>query len=265
MSTYDVERSKCINSRRTLARIENGQVTSMPYTVIGGLARLYGADTALASELERMYRAADEPGWYEEYGQAVREGFATFAEAEQTADRMCLYDPGVITGLCQIDAYASALFLLHPLYDKTGVEPARRFRKRRQRDYWGRVEREGGPQTTIILSETTVRRPVGGVEVLAAQLGRLRELARLPGVDLRILPLSVEDHPAPDAGSFTIFDFNDPLDPDIVYFEHLDGCRYVETIAAVAAYRVVFDALHDHAIAVEEFLGGHFPVAQIEP
>ncbi|GIG64718.1 transcriptional regulator [Phytomonospora endophytica] len=264
LSTYDVERSGRIKSRRTLNRIENGQPTSMPFTVIGGLARLYGADTAVTSELERMYRAADEPGWYEEYGQGVREGFGLFAEMEQTADRLLIFDPGLVTGLCQTDSYATALYRQHPLSDKGSIDVARSFRQRRQRDYWDRVGKHAGA-TTIVLGEAALLRPVGGPEVLAAQRDRLTKLGRLPQVDLRVLPLARGDHPAPDSGPFTILEFDDSLDPDVVYLESLDGCRYVEVASAVAAYREVLNVIRDHAIPVEEFPGGYFPVAQVDP
>ncbi|MEV0644852.1 helix-turn-helix transcriptional regulator [Phytomonospora sp. NPDC050363] len=254
MSTYDVERSGRIKSRRTLARIENGEATSMPFTVIGGLARLYGADTAVTSELERMYRQADDPGMWEEYGQGVREGFALFAEMEQTADRLLIFDPELVTGLLQTDDYATALYRRHPLSDKGSLEQARRFKQRRQRDYWERVGKVDGPSTTIILDEAAIRRPVGGPEVLYGQLLQLRDAAVLPRVTLLVVPMLLADHPAPEATACTILEFNDPLDPDVVYLESLDGCRYIEKPSAVAAYRDVLNVIRDHAIPIEEFL-----------
>ncbi|MEU8405128.1 Scr1 family TA system antitoxin-like transcriptional regulator [Micromonospora sp. NPDC048842] len=56
---------------------------------------------------------------------------------------------------------------------------------------WQRAE---SPQCVFVLDETALRRPIGGPAVLDAQLGRLMELAVMPSVRLRVVPLDAGAH-----------------------------------------------------------------------
>lgn len=60
-----------------------------------------------------------------------------------------------------------------------------------------------------IVDEAALHRPVGGRDVMKAQLGRLAEAVGLPQVTVQALPYDVGGHPGM-AGSFVILRFGEP-------------------------------------------------------
>ena len=46
------------------------------------------------------------------------------------------------------------------------------------------------PRLNVVLNEAILRRPVGGSQVMAAQLDSLAAAAGLPNVELRVVPFS---------------------------------------------------------------------------
>lgn len=63
------------------------------------------------------------------------------------------------------------------------------------------------PALQVALNESVLRRPVGGAEVMAAQLDRLAETSELPNVSLRVVPFAAGFHPGILSGSFNILRF----------------------------------------------------------
>ena len=103
-----------------------------------------------------------------------------------------------------------------------------------------------------VLGEGALTRPVGGSDVLKAQLEHLRVTARGDHVEIRVLPFSIGAHAAM-AGAFRILDFDDPEDPDIVYLESHVGALYLEEPDEVDEYRRVFDLIRADSVPLEEF------------
>jgi hypothetical protein len=68
------------------------------------------------------------------------------------------------------------------------------------------------PALQVALNESALRWPVGGGSIMAAQLDRLAEAARLPNVSLRVVPFSAGFHPGILSGSFNLLRF--PLNGD---------------------------------------------------
>ena len=83
------------------------------------------------------------------------------------------------------------------------------------------------PRVWSVVDEAALRRPVGGVRVMQAQLRRLAEVAELPNVTLQVVPFRAGGHDAA-GGSFTILRFSEPDVPDVVYIEQLTGAIYLE-------------------------------------
>ena len=95
---------------------------------------------------------------------------------------------------------------------------------------------------TVILSETLVRCPVGGEDVMAEQLRHLAGLAALPNVRLRVIPLSAGMHPGVITGPFTLLRFplngqGEETDPDTVCTSGLSGELYLDSRDEVQPYR----------------------------
>jgi hypothetical protein len=82
---------------------------------------------------------------------------------------------------------------------------------------------------------------------MRAQLGKLAEVADRGQVTLQVLPAGAAARVHP-VSSFTMLDFADPVDPPVVYTEHLTGGLLLDDPDEVRTYSVVFDRLRAAAL-----------------
>ena len=93
----------------------------------------------------------------------------------------------------------------------------------------------------MVLNESILRRPVGGREVMAAQLDALAEAASLPNVSLRVVPFSAGRHHGMMTGPFEILRFpvngdGQDSEPPTVYVDGFTGDLYLDKPAEVERY-----------------------------
>jgi hypothetical protein len=106
---------------------------------------------------------------------------------------------------------------------------------------------------SAVLDEAVLRREVGGPEVMARQLERLMEAARLPQVRLQVLPFSAGAHVGL-TGPFVIFSFPSTSDLDVVVLDQLTSSLYLERKEDLMAYSEAFNTLQMHALSPEDTL-----------
>jgi hypothetical protein len=114
-----------------------------------------------------------------------------------------------------------------------------------------------------VLDEGVLARPVGGADVMRAQLDQVLTRARLPHVTIQVLPFRVGGHPAME-GSFSIIHFADRADPDMVFSAMATGGAFQEKAEDVGRYNLIFEGLRDVALSpdeslklIEEWQGSH--------
>jgi transcriptional regulator with XRE-family HTH domain len=236
--------------RSTLWRIEAGRAKVRPSTV-RALCWLYDADDATSDALYAMACRAEQPGWWEEYRGDLPTWFTLYVELEAAARRISTYQPSVVDGLLQTPDYAQAVFAAgYPRLTADDVERQVAIRVQRQQQL---LTREDPVRLSVVLCESVLQRAVGGPGVLAAQREHLRTLNERGTVDLRVLTFAAGAHPAV-RGQFTVLDLDGDADPDVVYFESLQGGRYLETSSDLALYRGIFAELRERATPLEEYL-----------
>jgi hypothetical protein len=104
-----------------------------------------------------------------------------------------------------------------------------------------------------VLDEAVLRREVGGPEIMARQLERLAEAARLPQVRLQVLPFAAGAHIGL-TGPFVVFSFSNTSDLNVVVLDHLTSSFHLERKEDSEAYTEAFDALRFHALSIEDSL-----------
>lgn len=104
-----------------------------------------------------------------------------------------------------------------------------------------------------MLDEAVLRRAVGGRRVMREQLRHLTRLARLPHVNLQLLPFSVGGYVGL-TGPFVIFSFPSTSDLDVVVLDHLTSSLYLERKEDLEAYSSAFRTLQAHALSPEHSL-----------
>ncbi|WP_245872256.1 DUF5753 domain-containing protein, partial [Streptomyces alboverticillatus] len=94
--------------------------------------------------------------------------------------------------LLQTEDYARAVLRAGmPHAREADVERAVTVRRERQ----GLLTREKAPLLWVVMDETVLRRPIGGPDVMRAQLDRLVEATDMPNVRLQFMPFAAGPHP----------------------------------------------------------------------
>jgi Predicted transcriptional regulators len=107
---------------------------------------------------------------------------------EQEATYLKSYEPILVPGLFQTEAYARAILQSEPGLTSVQVEERVSARMERKAIF----TRTNPPQIIAILDEGVLHRPVGSLEIMRDQLEHLLELAQYPHVTLQMVPYSAQ-------------------------------------------------------------------------
>ncbi|CAL9376521.1 helix-turn-helix transcriptional regulator [Streptomyces levis] len=236
-----------------VSRIETGTSGVKPADVRLLLDAYRVADTQLRDLLMVLAGSDDTGGrhhWWHAYRGVLPPTYRDFISLESQASAMRTLETTVVPGLLQTPEYARAV-------TRAAVEglPEDRLdtlvevRLARQD-----VLRADPPlELSAVLDEAVLRREVGGPGVMARQLERLVEAARLPQVRLQVLPFAAGAHIGV-TGPFVIFSFSSTSDLDVVVLDHLTSSLYLERKEDLQAYTEAFNALQIHALSPEDSL-----------
>lgn len=200
--------------------------------------------------LVRSEEAGDRHRWWHAYRGVLPSTYRDFISLESQASAMRTLETTVVPGLLQTPEYARAVTraAVHGL-DEERLDALVEVRLARQD-----VLRSDPPlELSAVLDEAVLRREVGGPEVMARQLERLTEAARLPQVRLQVLPFGAGAHVGL-TGPFVIFSFPSTSDLDVVVLDQLTSSLYLERKEDLMAYTEAFDTLRFHALSPEDSL-----------
>ncbi|MFJ4921606.1 DUF5753 domain-containing protein [Streptomyces sp. NPDC088725] len=228
----------------TIRRMENSEVSlKIPYVRV--LLRTYGVAEKEAEEFVTLVKAANRPGWWHRYRDALPGWFSAYVSLEDEASLIRTYEPHYVPGLLQTEEYARGVLSAGFHRDPEEVERRVALRTKRQQ----LLVKPDAPILWILLEEAVLRRPVGDPEVMREQLDRLLEATALPSVTLQIMPFAVGPHLGA-FGPFHLFRFDTFELPDIVYTENLTGAVYLDQRPDVSAYLEVLDSMSARAASV---------------
>lgn len=222
----------------TVRRIEKAEVgLRIPY--VRELLHTYGVPTKEIDDFLALAREANQPGWWYKYRDVLPEWFSAYVSLESEASVIRLYEPHYVPGLLQTNDYATALMRVgFPNESKEDIARRVALRTRRQ----DLLAKPDAPAVWAILDETVLRRPVGGAEVMRAQIDRLHEVLDMPKVRIQVMRFGVGAHPGA-FGPFHHFRFGFSELPDVIYTESLAGAVYVDRPADVVTYLEVLDRM----------------------
>ncbi len=104
------------------------------------------------------------------------------------------------------------------------------------------LSRENAPRLWVVIDEAALRRPIGGVKTMKAQIEHLIDLMTMPSLTLQVMPFDFGGHAA-EGGAFSILRFPEPDIPDVVYIEVLGGANYLDKREEVDRYMEAMDRL----------------------
>lgn len=174
--------------------------------------------------------------------------FAHVVELESLATCIQEYGAALVPGLLQIEPYARAIFRAGSA-NTTAANVDSRVVKRLER---ARIlDEPDGPVMWALLDENVLRRQIGGLAVMAAQLRHIAALASSGRVRVHVLPFSAGAH-ALSESMVSLMKFDDG--PPLAYVEGLRTGHLHDDPATVAHCQAAYDLALGDALSSQASL-----------
>jgi transcriptional regulator with XRE-family HTH domain len=226
-----------------ISRLELGR-TRFKLRDVVDLYTLYGVtDQAERATLLGLARQANVPAWWQPYADIVPHWFEEYLGLEQAAAVIRTYEVQFVPGLLQTPGYARAVIRLgHHHAPEAEVDRRLELRMRRQEI----LHRPRPPHLWVVIDEAALRRPIGGVAVMFAQVQHLIDISELPQVTIQLMPFQSAGHAAA-GGPITLLRMPEPELPDVVYLEQLTSALYPDRRDDIDYYRDIMNRLATQA------------------
>lgn len=231
----------------TWSKIESGKVNVTP-EMLGKTVEILDIPADAASQLDTLRQKAEEPGWWQDFGDILSEPVEMLIELEAEASWIRTYEGEVIPGLLQTREYAERIITaVSPHIRIADVDRYLELRMRRQ----SRLQE--GLRLTAIFGEAAVRQQVGGPEVLSAQLRHITSAVREYDVMVQVVPFAADAHAAL-GDSFAIIQWPDEADPEAVYVDGVTSWTVHERQGVIRSYTHALATVQAQALAPRESL-----------
>jgi transcriptional regulator with XRE-family HTH domain len=237
-----------------VSRYELGQ-GNFPLEEIEKLLDYYGVTEPRRTQLLALAVEANERPWWDAYADALPVEYMDFIGLEAEAASELVWHVEAVPGLLQTEGYARAIYAAHQqaVLMPPGVFDRRaEVRMRRQQV----LTRPDSPplRLSVVIDESVLLRKVGSREVMLAQLRHLAEVAQLPNVELRVLPLQRDSSLMAD--SFVVFGFSPEHETDklgdVVSTEGVTDEIHIEGETDTYMFRLIFSAFVKASLSPEE-------------
>jgi transcriptional regulator with XRE-family HTH domain len=184
--------------------IELGQRAATP-EVTTDLERALAADGALTRLREEI---GDGLGY-----QPYPSWFQDWVASEREAKKLRWFEPMLIPGLLQTEAYARAIFRARFGMTAEEIDESVAARLKRQEI----LAQKDAPTLWVIVDEAVLRRPVGGSGVMREQVHHLIDAVEQPCVSIQVIASTVGAYRGLSTGGFAVADFE--VSPTVGYQE----------------------------------------------
>jgi hypothetical protein len=213
---------------------------------IGSLLTEYRVERDDIDRLVALTERADEAAWWMGAAGSVPEWFRTFAGLERIATREFVYEPTIINGLLQTQAYAREVSSASMLVSRADIERVVALRLARAERL---IAAEEPLQLHAILAEAALHLRVGDDQLRHEQLVYLTEMAQRPNITLQVIRPEDGYHSA-HQGRFTLLDFAEVR--SFGYMEMIDGAVYLQDPNQVRTCGLIADQLSHTALGPDE-------------
>jgi transcriptional regulator with XRE-family HTH domain len=244
-------------SASTISRGETGIVTIHPRDV-DAMLRLYGVtDVRKREALLALARKSRERGWWHRYRNVLSADLVNYISVEYGASTISSFQTMLLPGLLQTEDYTREVANVLPRQGPITAKPKPEvidqlveIRLKRQQMLLGRKD---PVPVAVVLDESVLYRPIGGPEVMKAQLKHLVDVAQNQSVTLQVMPLREGMH-AGLGGPFTLFGFAEPMELSIIHVENHTNFLLVEDEPDIKHYELVFQRVQESALPAAESL-----------
>lgn len=171
-------------SQAKVTRIENGRTKATPDDVMR-IADATGASEVIRDEISQLANAAwtEMQSWRASHRAGLAARQAEMGGMDRQASEIRSFQPSVIPGLLQTEAYARRVLTLADVTNRGGIDAAVTARMKRQK-----ILAEGGGRFNYVLTEGALRWRPGPRSMMTEQLGKLMAAAALPNVSVSVIP-----------------------------------------------------------------------------
>jgi transcriptional regulator with XRE-family HTH domain len=206
-------------SASTISRVENGKrkITSEDVSALCVLYRITGKER---DKLLDLAREATQSGWWETTNSKLPTQLTALIGFESEAIRITYVDLSLVPGLLQIPEYTRAL-LAGVGVPKSESETLVVARLGRQ----AILSKPDPPEYVAIIDEAVLRRPIGGPQVMAAQLRHIVTSSKRPNVTVQVIPFDHGEHAGLN-GSYVLLEFAKAQ--PLIHLEHKRSGIFVD-------------------------------------
>lgn len=231
----------------TWSKIESGKAKVSP-NVLARTVDVLNIPADVAAQLEALRRKADEPGWWQDYGDILSEAVQMLIELEADASWIRTYEGEVVPGLLQTRDYAERIITAgSPHMRAADIDRYLELRMRRQKRL------SEGLRLTAILGEAAIRQQIGGTGILREQLRHITRVVREHDVTVQVVPFTADAHAAL-GDSFVIIQWPDETDPEAVYVDGVTSWTVHERSGVIRSYLHAVASVQSQALAPRESL-----------
>lgn len=213
----------------------------------GQISRIENGKRTPTETFARMCDQAfpDRDGWFTDFYMESRGWLATppwfrsWGPHEQKAGTLRVWTPGIVHGLLQTEAYASAVVAADPGTTESVVIERTAARMQRQHKV---LMRDDPPTAWFLVDVAALRRLTGSPAVMAEQLRHLVGVARLPHVTVQAVPAIAH---AGLSGGFVVADV-------AAYAESVVSGHVFEDAETVTALIRRFDTIRSEALRASD-------------
>ena len=235
-----------------IIRIETGAV-SVSTNDLKALLRLYEVDDAdRTNELVELARVSRQTSWWSKYRGNISLPFFQLIEYEQASSVLRIYEPLLVPGLLQTAKYADQAIRNFSETDTPEDLIRTRIEIRQARQQL--LEQSSPPTMMFVLDEAVAQHLVGKRSIAYDQIDRLMRMASRPNVTIELIPFSAGLYRGM-LESFTVVEFPDPEDSDVLYREtSRDSIISRGEAEEISGYREVFENLRDISLGPDDTL-----------
>jgi transcriptional regulator with XRE-family HTH domain len=210
---------------------------------VGALMVAYDAPALARERVFDLARAANPNGWWEFGDHAIPKQLPTLINFETQATQITEFQPLIVPGLLQTQAYMRAVMERGGTPDAV-AEPRVAARVGRQTV----LTRKKPPHYLAIIDEAVFRRPFATPTMMRLQVEYIKAMTERPNVTVQVIPFNRGGYPI--YGPFVLLQFAKAR--DIVHLEHKQASGFLDEPEDTAPYQRLTDTLKAVALSPAE-------------
>jgi len=226
----------------TWSKIESGKAKLSP-AVLARTVEVLSIPAGVAVQLDTLRRKAEEPGWWQDYGDILSEAVQMLIELEADASWVRTYQGELVPGLLQTRDYAERIITAgSPHMRAADIDRYLELRMRRQRRL------TEGLRLTAIVGEAAIRQQIGGPGILREQLRHITRVVREHDVTVQVVPFAADAHAAL-GDSFVIIQWPDETASEAVYIDGVTAWTVHERSGVIRSYLHAIASVQSRALS----------------